>query len=80
MGVVFTGACFLCLFFIIRYTMELVMNAVIADNTIPLTHTESNTTWIELKTNKLEWFLPPMKNVKFTVVRIIIHLEIKAQT
>ena len=60
--------------------MTLARDATTAENTTPLTDADSNTTWMELKTNKLEWFLPPVKNVKSTVVRIIIHLEIKAKT
>ena len=53
MGVVFTGSCWLCLFFIIRYTMTLATDAATAENTTPLTHADSNTTWMKLKTNKL---------------------------
>ena len=48
MGVVFTGSCLSCLFFIIRHT-TLVISAATVENTTPLTHTDSDTTWMEMK-------------------------------
>ena len=52
MGVVFTGSCFSCHFFMIRHTRTLVISAVTAENTTPLTHTDSDTAFGK-KTNKL---------------------------
>ena len=49
MGVVFTGSRFHCLFFNKRQTMTLVLKAVTAENTKPLTNTDSNTAGRESK-------------------------------
>ena len=49
MGVVFVGFCLSCLFFNIRHTPLVISAVTTDDNTTPLAHTDSNTTWMEIK-------------------------------